>query len=30
MIFTLHDGRVVRIEVRGNYVEALDALGLRE
>lgn len=30
MIFTLRDGKVVRIEVRGNYADALEALGLRE
>jgi hypothetical protein len=29
MIFTLRDGKVVRIEVRGNYAEALKAAGLR-
>jgi ketosteroid isomerase-like protein len=30
MIFTLRDRKVVRIEVRGNYAEALEAVGLRE
>jgi ketosteroid isomerase-like protein len=30
MIFTLRDGKVVLIEVRGNYAEALAAVGLRE
>jgi ketosteroid isomerase-like protein len=29
MIFVLRDGKVVRIEVRGNYAEALEAVGLR-
>jgi ketosteroid isomerase-like protein len=30
MIFALRDGKVVRIEVRGNYAEALEAVGLRK
>jgi ketosteroid isomerase-like protein len=30
MIFALRDGKVVRIEVRGKYSEALEAAGLRE
>jgi ketosteroid isomerase-like protein len=30
MIFTLRDGKVVRIEVRGNYADALEAVGLRD
>jgi hypothetical protein len=30
MTFKLREGKVVRIELRGNYVEALEAVGLRE
>jgi ketosteroid isomerase-like protein len=30
MIFTLRDTKVVRIEVRGRWAEALEAVGLRE
>ena len=30
MIFTLHDAKVVRIEVRGHHAEVLEAMGRRE